>query len=87
MLYCANVGDSRALLVSASPRGGVSTTQLSFDHKPDIPEERARIIAKGGCIDNYYDESGEKVGPPRVWLPQKAGLGLAMSRSFGDSLG
>lgn len=34
-----------------------------------------------------YDNQGERIGPPRVWLTNKSGLGLAMSRSFGDVLG
>ncbi|XP_021207737.1 probable protein phosphatase 2C T23F11.1 isoform X1 [Bombyx mori] len=44
-LYCANVGDSRAV---ASVRGVVET--LSYDHKPNNEEELRRIIAGGGWV-------------------------------------
>ncbi|GBP17807.1 Probable protein phosphatase 2C T23F11.1 [Eumeta japonica] len=44
-LYCANVGDSRAI---ASVRGAVES--LSFDHKPNNEEELRRITAGGGWV-------------------------------------
>nr|CAB3474795.1 unnamed protein product [Digitaria exilis] len=61
----ANAGDSRAVL----SRGGVPVP-LSVDHKPDRPDELARIEAAGGRVI-YWD--GARV------------LGvLAMSRAIGD---
>lgn len=44
-LWCANVGDSRALLC----RGG-KAIQLSLDHKPNREDELARIQAAGGMV-------------------------------------
>ncbi|XP_034836660.1 probable protein phosphatase 2C T23F11.1 isoform X2 [Maniola hyperantus] len=44
-LYCANVGDSRAI---ASVRGTVEV--LSYDHKPNNEEELRRITAGGGWV-------------------------------------
>ncbi|KAJ2941133.1 hypothetical protein O0L34_g10368 [Tuta absoluta] len=44
-LYCANVGDSRAI---ASVRGAVEA--LSYDHKPNNEEELRRITAGGGWV-------------------------------------
>lgn len=44
-LFCANVGDSRAVIC----RGG-NKLDLSFDHKVTRPDERARIQAAGGSI-------------------------------------
>ncbi|KJE91475.1 hypothetical protein CAOG_02605 [Capsaspora owczarzaki ATCC 30864] len=44
-MYIANVGDSRAILC----RSGRSV-QMSFDHKPDVPEEQQRIEAQGGEV-------------------------------------
>ena len=42
----ANCGDSRSVL---GRRGG-AVHAMSFDHKPDNPDERARIEAAGGCV-------------------------------------
>eukprot|EP00283_Hemiselmis_rufescens_P014151 CAMPEP_0173437468 /NCGR_PEP_ID=MMETSP1357-20121228/18041_1 /TAXON_ID=77926 /ORGANISM="Hemiselmis rufescens, Strain PCC563" /LENGTH=452 /DNA_ID=CAMNT_0014402649 /DNA_START=62 /DNA_END=1417 /DNA_ORIENTATION=- len=44
-LVCANVGDSRAVLVRAG-----RAVPLSVDHKPEVDEERKRIEAKGGWV-------------------------------------
>ncbi|WRX18029.1 PPM-type phosphatase-like domain - like 10 [Theobroma cacao] len=61
----ANCGDSRAVL----SRGGVAVA-LSFDHKPDRPDELERVEAGGGRVINW---NGYRV------------LGvLATSRSIGD---
>ena len=43
--YVANIGDSRAVL----SRGG-QVVPLSFDHKPDLTEERNRIEKAGGFV-------------------------------------
>lgn len=40
----------------------------------------------GGRIDSYRDTKGNKVGPERVWLLNEDIPGLAMSRSFGDTV-
>lgn len=45
-LYCANCGDSRAVL---SERG--NAVPLSFDHKPNNEEEMRRIRAAGGFVE------------------------------------
>ncbi|XP_022737422.1 probable protein phosphatase 2C 51 [Durio zibethinus] len=64
-LVVANCGDSRAVLW----RDGVATA-LSFDHKPDRPDELERVEAAGGRVVNW---NGHRV------------LGvLATSRSIGD---
>jgi len=44
-IWCANVGDSRALLC----RDG-KAVQLSLDHKPDRDDEAARIESAGGFV-------------------------------------
>ena len=80
-LICANVGDSRAVLGGLS-RVGV----LSNDHKPDLPIEKKRILARRGRVSPYLSKSGEAMGPARVWLRNQELPGLAMSRSFGDSV-
>ncbi|KAK9291433.1 hypothetical protein L1049_019380 [Liquidambar formosana] len=64
-IVVANCGDSRAVLC----RSG-RAMPLSVDHKPDRPDERARIEASGGRVI-FVD--GPRVG----------GI-LAMSRAIGD---
>nr|CDS26069.1 protein phosphatase 2C [Hymenolepis microstoma] len=44
-LYVANAGDSRAVLCRAG-----AAVELSEDHKPEDPPERARINAAGGTV-------------------------------------
>lgn len=46
--YCANVGDSRAIICSAN--GAV--TALSEDHRPSLPSEVTRIEKAGGSIQH-----------------------------------
>ena len=46
----ANVGDSRAILKSASGR----VRQLSFDHKPGSERERTRIERAGGAVVDVF---------------------------------
>ena len=45
-LYCANLGDSRAI---ASVGGRVQA--LSVDHKPYNDDEKSRIVNAGGSVD------------------------------------
>jgi serine/threonine protein phosphatase PrpC len=81
-LYCANVGDSRAVLC----RGGAAIA-LSHDHKLSDPHERARVERNGGLI-----RTTPGTGVKRVYslaaaqlLPQGTPVKcLAMARSFGD---
>ena len=84
-LICASVGDSRGILIEdKGDNKNSGIFKISYDHKPDLPEEMKRIHASGGMVDKITSYFGEKVGPPRVW---KAGCnypGLAMSRSLGD---
>jgi len=64
-LYIASVGDSRAVL---SLKG--TAIPLSFDHKPDRPDELERIKKLGGFVRTYG-------------VPRTMGI-LAMSRALGD---
>lgn len=62
-------------------------TELSEDHKPDLPKEHERITVKfGGRVLSYLDSKGNPVGPARVWLKNQNIPGLAMSRSIGDTV-
>lgn len=87
-LYMANVGDSRAIIVSQDPDHPrrCFARALTRDHKPDDPDELKVIVAAGGRVDSYRDAFGKKVGPERVWMKDADVPGLAMSRSFGDQV-
>ena len=56
-VYCANAGDSRAVLYSTSNNKNQSpnipfiATELSMDHKPNLPKERSRIEKTGGRVN------------------------------------
>lgn len=94
ILYCANVGDSRALVARQINDSSNSTSSgrhwmsiaLSRDHKPDDKIEAARIHQCNGRVESYQDENGNPVGPSRVWLKNQDLPGLAMSRSLGDAV-
>lgn len=47
-IYCANSGDSRAILVS---KAGM-VFELSHDHKPEVDTEIKRIKAAGGFVED-----------------------------------
>ena len=82
-IWAANAGDSRAVLATRendSPSSRVIVTPLTEDQKPDCPIEEARILKSGG----YVSKASPHFGPPRVWVRQGEGPGLAMARSIGD---
>ena len=70
-ILCANVGDSRAILVR---HGGVAVA-LSKDHKVSSASERARMVRAGVC--EY-----EQMSP--IYVFAFRGFGLAVSRAIGD---
>jgi len=77
--WVACSGDSRAVKGSYV-NGVVQATDMSNDHKPDLPAEMLRICKAGGTVS----ASGPNGQPPpsRVWAQGR--VGLAMSRSLGD---
>lgn len=93
-LLCANIGDSRAVVARFSsnevneegePDPCYIAEAFTVDHKPDLPEERQRIIDAGGRVFSVeYDDGVD--GPPRVWLGHMDVPGLAMARSLGDTV-
>lgn len=54
-LYCANVGDSRAIIGKRNGINKWTVLPLSRDHKPNYNEEANRIKESGGRIDSYRD--------------------------------
>lgn len=91
-----NIGDSRAIMgkrgdpttptstARSVPPSGFTASSITVDHKPDLPEERERIVKKGGRVFPIAYEDGE--GPQRVWLGESNIPGLAMSRSLCDHI-
>lgn len=77
-----NIGDSRVIM-GKEENGALTFQDITFDHKPDSPKEKERILACGGRVFAVeYDDGID--GPPRVWLGHMDIPGLAMSRSLGD---
>jgi serine/threonine protein phosphatase PrpC len=86
-LFCANTGDSRAVLYShLKQKNEMQITPLSIDHKPCMPVETKRVLEYGGRVDAIKGNQGQPLGPMRVWLRDQEAPGLAMSRSLGDQL-
>ena len=88
-LICANTGDSRAMIVYDKDDNLFNSQiyPLSYDCKPELPNEQKRIIESGGVVEKAYfsdDEDVENSGPYRVWAKGEDYPGLAMSRSIGD---
>ena len=75
-LYVANVGNCRAVAAVKSAGGMYLAKDLSVDHVPSSPREKARVEQAGGRIFTW--------GVPRIWLPMIDMPGIAISRSFGD---
>ncbi|CAI2387371.1 unnamed protein product [Moneuplotes crassus] len=90
VLTCANVGDSRSILIKCHNEGTKQEVwtckALSRDHKPDLSDEKSRIESNGGRVACFRDSNKKNIGPPRVWLKRAQIPGLAMSRSFGDEV-
>mmetsp|Transcript_66946 Transcript_66946/g.104662 ORF Transcript_66946/g.104662 Transcript_66946/m.104662 type:complete len:429 (+) Transcript_66946:125-1411(+) len=91
-LLIANVGDSRAVLGRCdTARKGFRAVELTSDQKPSRPDEKQRIVAAGGKVDQMsfpvWNPGGGlrlmRGGPERVMDSSGFG-GLAMSRSLGD---
>jgi len=66
--------------------GILEAIALTKDHKPDDDAERNRILKHKGRVDRLVDETGEQIGPFRIWLKYAWVPGLAMSRALGDTL-
>jgi serine/threonine protein phosphatase PrpC len=79
-----NIGDSRVIL-GLEKDNILTHEEITFDHKPDTPKEKERILATGGRVFAVEYEDGID-GPPRVWLGHMDVPGLAMSRSLGDAV-
>jgi len=80
-LYAANVGDSRALLISEDQK----VLQLTIDQLPDDPVEMRRIQKAGGRVQPILNQiNGKFTGPNRMFLATEDIPGLVVSRTIGD---
>ena len=80
-IICANLGDSRAIMIKKNNE----IIQLSRDHKPELNDEKERILSMDGRIERKPKNA--KYGPYRIWLKDKDIPGLGVSRAFGDLIG
>jgi serine/threonine protein phosphatase PrpC len=88
-IICANAGDSRAIMIydDISSDNNLINSKvfpLSYDCKPENPNEKKRIYECGGTVEKILDDNGNPGGPFRVWIKGEDYPGLAMSRSIGD---
>jgi len=79
-LYIAHVADSTAVLISGSG-GNLTARPLTRDHKPQLEDEKLRILQSGGRVafDGYANY--------RVYVKGGRHPGLNMSRCLGDLTG
>ncbi|KAG1662755.1 hypothetical protein FOA52_006780 [Chlamydomonas sp. UWO 241] len=86
-LTTAWVGDSRGVVgIQEAGSPLVVAQDLTIDHKPTDPVEMERILGAKGRVERLVDETGEPMGPHRVWLQSAWIPGLAMSRALGDAV-
>jgi len=96
VMYVANIGDARCILVRKKNKNDSNTWDpssieviaMSEDHKPDLPGERSRIESAGLSVQTDHippdedDENGEYTKVHRVKKSDTELLGV--SRAFGD---
>ena len=90
-IVCANVGDSRAILVTGGGDGS-GVVALSVDHSPNHPDEARRVAAAGGFLCEYggggirvFDHDVDDMDYRRVSGLLAAGAingGINMTRAF-----
>lgn len=89
-IICANVGDSRMILLEEQSDTTLTDIQLSNDHKPELEIEKERIEKSGGVISPFESNKiiqfivKDSNGPLRVFVKGEKYPGIAMSRSLGD---
>lgn len=77
-LHAAHAGDSRSVMADFKD-GKYVASDLTDDHKPELPNEKKRIEQNGGQVRRLEGDV-----PHRVFQKGKLYPGLAMSRSIGD---
>ncbi|KAM3569183.1 hypothetical protein VYU27_008710 [Nannochloropsis oceanica] len=98
LVACANLGDSRAVLLAR--KGGsdddiddpsaplsLHALPLSFDHKPELESEKQRVEAAGGLVKGMNVAPDKDSAPVLIWrvYPREGTAdSLAMTRALGD---
>jgi len=96
IMYVANIGDARCILVRKKNKNdgntwdpsSIEVIAMSEDHKPNLPGERSRIESAGLSVQTDHippdedDENGENITVHRVKKSNTELLGV--SRAFGD---
>jgi len=77
-IHVAHIGDAGAMVASWN-RHDSHLVYATKDHKPQVPEERARLEAAGSEVRQIDEESY------RIYIRDTSFPGLTMSRAFGDT--
>jgi len=77
-VHIAFIGDARIMLGSWNRRDSRMIFCTS-DHKPNLPEEKARLEAAGSEVREVDPDNH------RIYIPGTSFPGLTMSRAFGDT--
>jgi len=87
VMAVGNLGDSPLFVISRAPGGGVSASQVTMDHKPDQPAERARIEGSGGSVQYLHRHNNKPFIRGGDFDRRKASgesaMQLQYSRAFG----
>ena len=72
-------GTHWAILINNNNNGnGTNILKLNREHKPNLPDEKRRILFSGGRVDCIYG-----IGPYLVWFKDGDYPLLPMNRSIG----
>lgn len=77
-VHIAHIGDAR-IMVGSWNRHDSRMIHCTKDHKPNVPEEQARLEAAGSEVREIEPDNH------RVYLPGQTFPGLTMSRAHGDT--
>jgi serine/threonine protein phosphatase PrpC len=87
VMAVGNLGDSPLFVISRTPSGGVIGSQVTTDHKPDQPVERARIEGSGGSVQFLHRHNNKPFIRGGDFDRRKASgesaMQLQYSRAFG----
>ena len=88
-IICANVGDSRAIVVyddqdNDEELNYIESAQLSIEHIPENQYEKKRILNAGGIIEQSFNDSEPRQSLYKIKINEDNYPGLSISRSIGD---